>query len=140
LSDTTTPGPAFPPESPIAKNSQLVWFSDFLTPLAELEANIARFTRIGVQAHLVHLVDPAEEEFPYNGRTRFEASDGVLNETVGRAENVRRSYRSRFRAHAESVAMAARKLKWGYLAHRTDRPPRTALIALYSDMSGAVRR
>ncbi len=139
LSDTTTPGPTFPPEAPITRNSQLVWFSDFLTPLAELESNISRFTRIGVQAHLIHIIDPAEEEFPYNGRTRFEASDGVLNETIGRAENVRQSYRSRFRAHAESVAIAARKLKWGYLVHRTDKPPRTALIALYSDMSGAVR-
>ncbi|MEI9931462.1 MAG: hypothetical protein WDM89_13215 [Rhizomicrobium sp.] len=33
--------------------------------------------------------------------------------------------------------MLAGKLGWTYLAHRTDRSPQTALIALYAGMSGA---
>jgi len=139
LGDSAGPVAPLPPEAPIARNGQLVWFSDFLSPLSALEASIARFTHIGVQAHLVHLIDPAEEEFPYSGRTRFEAADGSLNETLGRAESVGDAYRARFRAHTEAVASIARKLNWGYLAHRTDRSPQTALIGLYADMSGATR-
>jgi uncharacterized protein (DUF58 family) len=131
---------ALPPEAPIAKNGQLVWLSDFLFPLAEFERSLAQFTRIGAQVHLIHIIDPAEEEFPYSGRTRFEAADGILSETLGRAENVADSYRARFRAHAESIAASARKLNWGYLAHRTDRSPHTALIGLCAEMSGATRR
>ena len=35
------------------------------------------------------------------------------------------------------MARSRGKLGWTYLAHRTDQPPQTALIALYADMSGA---
>jgi hypothetical protein len=31
----------------------------------------------------------------------------------------------------------ARRLGWTHITHRTDRPPQTALVALYADMSGA---
>jgi hypothetical protein len=87
LSEKREGAPALPPDSPIAKNGHLVWLSDFLVPLSEFERSLAQFTRAGAQAHLVHIIDPAEEEFPYSGRTRFEAADGSLSETLGRAEN-----------------------------------------------------
>ncbi len=131
---------ALPPEAPITRNGQLVWFSDFLSPLPELERHLAWFTRSGVQAYLVHIIDPAEEEFPYTGRTRFEAVGEKLGATLGRAESVRDAYRMRFKAHTEAVASIARKFNWSYLAHRTDRSPIAALIALYAEMSGATRR
>jgi uncharacterized protein (DUF58 family) len=140
LSGGSAPAMTLPPEAPIAKHGRLVWLSDFLVPLPEFERSVAQFTRAGVQAHLVHIIDPAEEEFPYSGRTRFEAADGSLSETLGRAESVGDSYRARFKAHTESIAASARKLNWSYLAHRTDRSPHSALIGLYAEMSGANRR
>jgi uncharacterized protein (DUF58 family) len=140
LSEESGAVSALPPEAPIAKNGHLVWLSDFLVPLREFERSLVQFTRAGAQAHLVHIIDPAEEEFPYSGRTRFEAADGSLSETLGRAENVGDSYRTRFKAHAESITACARKLNWSYLAHRTDRSPHSALIGLYAEMSGATRR
>jgi hypothetical protein len=33
----------------------------------------------------------------------------------------------------------ARKLGWNYLAHRTDRSPQTAMVALYADLGGGQR-
>jgi uncharacterized protein (DUF58 family) len=134
--DETSPEEALPPPAPISRNAQFVWFSDFLSPLAEFDLALARITSSGVQGHLVHIIDPAEEDFPYSGRTRFEDARGAQSETLGRAENVAASYRLKFRAHADTVAAIARKLGWRYLAHRTDRSPQTALIALYADMSG----
>ena len=85
----------------------------------------------------VYIIDPAEEDFPFTGRTRFEDVRGQQSETVGRAETVANAYRTRFKAHAEAVGALARRLGWTYIAHRTDRSPQTALIALYADMSGA---
>jgi uncharacterized protein (DUF58 family) len=73
------------------------------------------------------------------GRTRFEAVQGTANRILGRAESVAAEYRARFKAHAEAVALLARKLGWIYLAHRTDRSPQTALVALYADLSGGHR-
>jgi uncharacterized protein (DUF58 family) len=128
---------ALPPDSAISKNAQFVWFSDFLSPLNELEAALRRLAHSAVTGQMVHIIDPAEEDFPFSGRMRFEDAKGSLSETIGRAETVAGAYRARFKAHAEAVGMLARKLGWSYIAHRTDKPPQTALIALYADMSGA---
>lgn len=142
MADVLTAPPAdtaLPPDAPVTRNAQFVWLSDFLSPLEEIEGVLARLTRHAIGGYLVHIIDPAEEDFPYHGRTRFEASKGSMSETLGRAETIADAYRARFRAHAETIAEMARRLNWNYLAHRTDRSPQTALIALYSDMSGARR-
>ena len=130
---------ALPPEAPLSRNAHFVWFSDFLAPVADIERTLARLTHDAGSGHLVQIIDPVEEDFPFNGRTRFEAPGRALTETLGRAETVADAYRKRFKAHAETVAALARKFRWHYLAHRTDRSPQTALIALYADMSGAER-
>jgi uncharacterized protein (DUF58 family) len=126
-----------PPDAPVTKNSQFVWLSDFLSPLSEIETAMRRLSRSGLTGHLVRIVDPAEEDFPFTGRTRFEAANIHETETLGRAENVQAAYRARFRAHGETLSTLARRLGWGYLAHRTDKRPETALVALYTGLSGA---
>jgi len=130
---------AVPPEQPLPRNAQFVWFGDFLAPLGEIEAAIRRLTRHNAGGRLVHIVDPAEEDFPYMGRTRFEAVKGAAIRILGRAESVAPEYRARFKAHGEAVALLARKLGWNYLAHRTDRSPQTAMVALYADLGGGQR-
>ncbi len=128
---------ALPPDAAITKNAQFVWFGDFLSPLDDIEITLRRLSRFAVAGQLVHIIDPAEEDFPFTGRTRFEDARGTLSETVGRAETVAGAYRTRFRAHAEAVGLLARRLGWTHITHRTDRSPQTALVALYADMSGA---
>lgn len=127
---------ALPPEAPVTRNSQLVWLSDFLAPLDQVEAALKRFTRAGLSGHLVQIFDPAEEEFPFSGRTRFVSAGGVDTHVVGRAETVRSSYRARFRAQADAISVLSRKLGWSYVAHRTDKRPEIALIALYTEVGG----
>ncbi len=138
LSADTQTG-ALPPDAPMSRNAQLVWFSDFLSPLTAIETTLRRFTQSGTGGYLVHVIDPAEEDFPYEGRTRFEAPGEDLRETLGRAETIAPAYRARFKAHGETVALLAGKLGWSYLSHRTDKSPQTALVALYAEMSGAGR-
>lgn len=131
---------ALPPDAPVTKNSQIVWVSDFLSPLNAVETAMQRLARAGLAGHLVHVIDPAEQDFPYAGRTRFEAVAGPLNVLFGRAESVRADYRARFRAHGEALSALARRLGWSYLAHRTDKSPQTALVALYANIGGDAAR
>lgn len=126
---------ALPPRLPLARGSQLVWFSDFLEP-GVLET-VGRLAREGVAGHLVRVVDPAEEDFPYTGRTRFESPRGDEDEIFGRAERVRERYRARFAAHGEQIAATAMKLGWSATVHRTDHAPQSALIALHAAIGGA---
>lgn len=128
-----------PPDIPLPRNAQFVWFSDFLQPIEAIEHSIRRLTRSNAGGRLVHIIDPAEEDFPYNGRTRFEAVTGGESRTLGRAEGVAKEYRDRFKAHTETVALLARKLGWNYTSHRIDKPPQSALVALFADLSGGHR-
>ena len=136
LTETAPSDAALPPDAAVTKNSQFVWLSDFLSPVGEIEAVLRRLSHAGLTGHLVHVIDPAEEDFPFQGRTRFEAVAGGLSEVFGRAESVQAPYRARFRAHGEALSLLARKLGWSYLAHRTDKGPQTALVALYMNMGG----
>jgi uncharacterized protein (DUF58 family) len=111
-----------------------VWFSDFLDEGA-FDA-MKRLSQQGVAGHLVRIIDPAEEDFPYAGRTRFESPRGESDEIFGRAERVRGPYRARFIAHGEEVAQQAAKLGWTCTVHRTDRTPQGSLIALHAAIGG----
>jgi uncharacterized protein (DUF58 family) len=128
---------ALPPDVPMGRSAQLVWASDFLAPLADIEAALRRCASAGISGHFLHVIDPAEQDFPYSGRTRFEWQRGRNSEVFGRAESVRDAYCRRFAAQGEAVAALARRLGWTYLVHRTDHRPEIALIALYANLGGA---
>ena len=125
---------ALPPPAPFKCGNQLVWFSDFLED-GVFDA-MKQLSRLGVAGHLVRIVDPAEENFPYTGRTRFESSQGQEDEVFGRAERIRAPYRARFIAHGERIAEAASALGWTCTVHRTDHTPQASLIALHAAIGG----
>ena len=125
---------ALPPLVPFSRGNQLVWFSDFLDE--DVFDTMKMLSQRGVEGHLVRIVDPAEEDFPYSGRTRFESPRGGEDEIFGRAERVRASYRTRFTAHGERITQAAAKLGWTCTAHRTDHAPQAVLIALHAAIGG----
>src|ERR1700761_3461715 len=125
---------ALPPPFPFKRGNQLVWFSDFLDD-GVFDA-MRQLSRMGVAGHLVRIIDPAEEDFPYTGRTRFESPQGQEDEVFGRAERIRAPYRARFIAHGERIAEAAAKLGWTCTVHRTDHTPQGSLIALHAAIGG----
>jgi uncharacterized protein (DUF58 family) len=136
LIDLAPDDAAVPRHAPPGKHAQFVWISDFLSPLPEIEAVMKRLAHAGLQGHMVQIIDPAEEDFPFTGRTRFEADHLGAHEILGRAETVRGPYRARFQAHGEALREQARRMGWSYLAHRTDKRPETALVALYANLGG----
>lgn len=125
---------SLPPQMPFTRGNQLVWFSDFLEEGA-FDA-MKRLSHLGVEGHLVRIIDPAEEDFPFSGRTRFESPLGEGEEIFGRAERIRAAYRARFIAHGERIAQAATKLGWTCTVHRTDHAPQASLIALHAAIGG----
>lgn len=131
-----TAGQALPPTTQLVKTAQLVWLGDFLSPLPDLHDTIRKLAGAGFGGHLVHLIDPAEQDFPYSGRTQFEWAPAEQKEILGRAESVSDEYRRRFEAQMQGVRDVARKVGWTYVAHRTDRRPETALVALFANLGG----
>jgi uncharacterized protein (DUF58 family) len=125
---------ALPPDMNFSRGNELVWFSDFLDD--GVPEAMVKLSRRGVTGHLVRIVDPAEEDFPYSGRTRFESPHGESDEIFGRAERVRAAYRTRFAAHGEAIATEAARLGWTCTTHRTDHAAQRTLIALHAAIGG----
>jgi uncharacterized protein (DUF58 family) len=137
--DPPNPGglPAF---EPLPRAAQLVLIGDFLSPLEVVNAAVARFAAAGLKGHLLQIVDPAEEDLPFDGRVRFEGVEDRDHVIISRVESIRDDYSARFRRHRDGLAAIAATLHWSFGSHRTDRPPHLALLALYTALSADRRR
>jgi uncharacterized protein (DUF58 family) len=113
----------------------IVLFSDFLDPIAETDALLAQIVKSGARAHLVQIVDPSEETFPYSGRTEFLDPETGLRHLATRAELYRDEYEARLAALRTHLRAGNSRAGWTFLVHRTDRPPTEPLLALHARLA-----
>jgi uncharacterized protein (DUF58 family) len=128
-------GDSLPPFVPVPRHGQLVLIGDFLSPLAEIQTAFARYAGSGVRGHVLQVLDPAEETLPFDGRVRFEDLEDMGDVLISRVESVRDEYIGRLTAHREGLSGLARGFGWNFMTHHTDRPPHTALLALYTALA-----
>jgi uncharacterized protein (DUF58 family) len=129
------PGDSLPAAQVLPRDAQIVLIGDFLSPASEVQAALSRLAGAGVHGHALQVLDPAEEDLPFDGRVRFEAMESVDNVLISRVESVREEYMTRLEAHRAALRNLTRGLGWSFLMHRTDRPPHTALLALYNALA-----
>lgn len=125
----------FPADHPIGTHSDIVLISDFLDTLEEVKSRTKTLSNRGARGHLVHMIDPVEETFPYNGRTEFldpESGDKLI---AGNASVFQSDYTSLFNARSDALARHTRNLGWSYTTHHTDRLASQALLSLHENLS-----
>ncbi len=120
-----------PPLDQLPRYARVVMISDFLTPPEEIEQTLRGFASLGVRGHLLQVFDPAEQSLPFAGRVRFEGLEGEGAALIGRVEAVRAEYVQLMEKHRRAIEDIARRLGWTCIAHATDQPPQSALLALY---------
>ncbi len=128
-------GASLPAVVKLPRHAQVVLIGDFLSPLAEIDERVRAYAGDRVSGYLLQVVDPAEEDLPFTGRARFEGVEGEGAHTVGRVEALRADYGQRIAGRAEGLKALARTAGWSFASHRTDRPPETALLALFLALS-----
>jgi uncharacterized protein (DUF58 family) len=124
-----------PAIEPLPRAGQLVLIGDFLGPLEATNQVVAGFAGAGLYGHLLQIVDPAEEELPFDGRVRFEGMEEREDLVISRVEGIREAYADRFQRHREALQAIARAVGWSFGTHHTDRPPHLALLALHSALA-----
>jgi uncharacterized protein (DUF58 family) len=127
--------PARPDLSQVKQFSDVVLISDFLDPVEETQQWLGDLAGRGIRAHLIEIADPAEEDFPYSGRTEFQDPETGLKLTAGRAEMLREDYRNLYSARREALSAWARKLGWSYTVNHTDKLASDALVRIHLAMS-----
>jgi uncharacterized protein (DUF58 family) len=128
-------GASLPSFEPLPRHAHLVLIGDLLAPLEDIHALVARFAANGLKGHLLQVLDPTEETLPFAGRVRFEGLEQEAPIVISRVETVREAYVERLARHREGLAAIARATQWSFGTHRTDRPPHTALLALYTALA-----
>lgn len=123
--------PAFSP-SPL---SEVLVLSDLWSPIAEIRATLARLSAAGAHGHVVQIVDPAEETFPYSGRIEFVEPEGFGTVTAGRAEAWRGDYATRIALHRSQIRAETDRIGWSFVVHRTDRPATDLMLQLHGRLS-----
>jgi uncharacterized protein (DUF58 family) len=129
------PSVSLPQFEPLPRYAQIVLVGDFLSPLEEVNRLIGRFAATGLRGHIMQVLDPAEETLPFAGRVRFEGIEEEDEILISRVEGVRSQYVDRLAAQREGLMAIARPAGWSFQTHRTDRPPHSALLALYTAMA-----
>jgi uncharacterized protein (DUF58 family) len=128
-------GDNLPAVEPLPRYAHVVLIGDLLAPLDQVHRTVGGLAARGVRGHLLEVLDPAEETLPFTGRVRFEGLEREHPILISRVETIREQYTDRLARHRDGLAAIARATGWTFSMHRTDRPPHTALLALYNALS-----
>jgi uncharacterized protein (DUF58 family) len=135
-SDAAMALPDRPQLDMVQRHSDVVLVGDFLDPPEDTIGFLDSIARRGARMHLLEVADPAEEMFPYAGRTEFEDPETGARLTAGRAEAWRDAYRDIYAARRDVLRDHCRRLDWSYAVNRTDRLASEALVALHGRLTG----
>ncbi len=114
---------AFGGTATVDPRMRCVEFGDFLQPSPRFQ--------LPPGGAVLQILDPAECDFPFRGRTIFESFAAEPELEAPRAETWGPTYGDRIAAQRAAVADAAARAGQVALFHRTDAAPAMALAALY---------
>jgi len=119
----------------LPKRGLVILVSDLLAPPEDLYSALHRFRYDGHAVILVHVIDPAEEEFPFDGNTLFEGieSPAVLQTD---ARQVRDAYLEAFGRFRRDVEETCARLGVDYLAAGSAAPLDATLSRFLMSRSG----
>ncbi|MGJ8544036.1 MAG: DUF58 domain-containing protein [Sulfitobacter sp.] len=121
-----------PPEHrAMLPQARAVFISDFLGDLAPVQTALTKAADRGVRGVLCHVLDPAEEAFPYKGRTLFESMGGSLRHETLKASDLQTSYLERLAERKDALQRLCALTGWRYGLHHTNNSAQQGLLWLY---------
>ena len=120
----------------MVSHGRVVFLSDFLGDIEGVETALTMASDRGVRGALVQVLDPAEEEFPFDGRTIFESMGGTVRFESQRAGDLRGRYLARLAERKDKLTSLARAVGWHYHCHHTGQSAQSALLWVYQALQG----
>ena len=133
LPDGSLPGVELLP-----RYGRVVMIGDFLSPLDEVKQVVDAYAARGVRGHLVQVLDPAEEQLPYDGRILFEGPEAEGEVLIPHVASLRDAYQGELAHHRDGLQALAARVGWSFAFHHTDHSPEAPLMALYLQLSEQV--
>lgn len=109
-------------------HSRALFVSDFMGDLGAIETALSKAADRNVRGALVQILDPAEEAFPFDGRTIFESMTGAMTHETLKARDLRDRYLERLAHRKDRLATLARTIGWQFHTHHTGDSAASALL------------
>ena len=133
------PQTEFPKQPDLGAHSDLVLLSDFLDPVEDNNQRLQNLFKHGTRGHVVQIVDPVEEVFPYSGRVEFEDPETGQKFTAGNASTLKTRYEAEIAMRNSAMRQHTSRLGWSFIRHHTDRLASEALLQLHTHLSERVQ-
>ncbi len=111
--------------------ARAVFISDFMGPLDPVEVALAKAADRGVRGVLLQVLDPAEEAFPFKGRTIFESIGGTMAHETLKAGDLKDRYLERLAQRKAALSDMCHATGWQHHCHHTDQAAQSALLWLW---------
>lgn len=116
----------------LLSHSRAVFVSDFLGDITPVTTALTKAADRGVRGVLLQVLDPAEEAFPFDGRTIFESVGGSIQFESQKARDLKDRYLDRLAERKAELKSLASLTGWQTHVHHTDRSASSALLWLFT--------
>lgn len=121
-----------PPEHrAMIPHARAVFISDFMGDLDGVRSALTKAADRGVRGVLCHVLDPAEEAFPFTGRTVFQSMGGTLSHETLKASDLKERYMERLAERKAELESLCNLTGWRYGLHHTNTTAQAGLLWLY---------
>ncbi len=129
-----------PETSGMTAHGRALFISDFMGNIDTAKRALTEAADRGVHGVLLHLLDPAEEAFPYRGRTIFESVGGTMAHETLKASDLRDRYLERLASRKQELRALCAATGWQYGLHHTSDSAQSILLWLYRAFDGGPMR
>ena len=119
-----------PPSHAIATLDEAILIGDFLSQPKDIARSVEGISARGARGHLVMIVDPVEETFPFQGQAILHDLEDGLRFASATPPPGASAYRDRIAQHRDEIEEIARSRGWTLTIHRTDRPASEAALRI----------
>lgn len=126
-----------PPEHrAMIPHARAAFISDFMGDIEAVRMALTKAADRGVRGVLFHVLDPAEEAFPFRGRTIFQSVGGTLEHETLKASELRDRYLERLAARKAELQQLCSVAGWQYGLHHTETSAQSGLLWLWRALDG----
>ena len=126
-----------PPEHrAMVPHARAVFISDFMGDIGAVRTALTKAADRGVRGVLLHVLDPAEEAFPFRGRTVFESMGGTLEHETLKASDLKDRYLDRLAARKAELRHLCSVAGWQYGLHHTNSSAQSGLLWIWRALDG----
>lgn len=126
-----------PPEHrAMIPHARAVFISDFMGDIDAVRTALTKAADRGVRGVLYHVLDPAEEAFPFRGRTIFHSVGGTLEHETLKASDLKDRYLERLAERKAELQQLCSMAGWQYGLHHTGSSAQSGLLWLWRALDG----